>query len=108
MPSNFDAEPYKVVSKKRNNVTVRTCYLRKVTYNYVKKYREPITDYNAWEPNDVTCTAEYSESDNSERVPDVSVNSCPVRTWKLSSKFDNFIMAKCACDASGEKWKLIA
>lgn len=55
MPSNFEAEPYKVVSKKRNNVTVRTCYSRKVTYNYVKKYREPITDYNAWEPNDVTC-----------------------------------------------------
>lgn len=39
MPSNFEAEPYKVVSKKRNNVTVRACYLRKVTYNYVKKYR---------------------------------------------------------------------
>lgn len=57
-------------------------------------------------PNDVT--VESREFDNSESGPDVSVNSCPVRTWKLSSKFDNFNMAKCACDASGEKWKLIA
>lgn len=70
----------------------------------MKKYCEPITDNNAWEPNDVT--VESREFVNSESVPDVSVNSCPVRTWKLSSKFDNFNMAKCACDSSGKKMEV--
>lgn len=95
---------------KRNNTMVcprkeqcyRTCFKRKVTY--MKKYCEPITDNNAWEPNDVT--VESREFVNSESVPDVSVNSCPVRMWKLSSKFDNFNMAKCASDSSGEKMEV--
>lgn len=86
----------------RKEQCYRTCFKRKVTY--MKKYCEPITDNYAWEPNDVT--VESREFVNSESVPDVSVNSCPVRMWKLSSKFDNFNMAKCASDSSGEKMEV--
>lgn len=56
----------------------------------MKKYWEPISDDNAWEPNDVNI--ESSESEKCKNVPDVSVNLRPVRIRKLPSKFDDFVM----------------
>lgn len=91
LSSNSDAEPYEVVSKKGNSVTVQksgASYKRNVTH--VKKYCEPISDDNACEPNDVNI--ESPESEKCENVPDVSVNLRPVRIRKLPSIFDDFVM----------------
>lgn len=78
----FEGEPYEVVSKKGNSVTVQkngARYKRNVTH--VKKYREPISGDNACEPNHVNVKS--PEFEKSESVPDMLVNSPPVRTRKL-------------------------
>lgn len=67
------------MSKKGNSVTVQkngARYKRNVTH--VKKYREPISGDNACEPNHVNVKS--PEFEKSESVPDMLVNSPPVRT----------------------------
>jgi hypothetical protein len=88
----FQSEPYEVVSKKGNNITIQkdgVCYKRNVTH--VKKYEEYDTRDKELCEN-VNSKDDVTGDRDDDRATDI-VKSRPTRATKLPSRFDDLGMS---------------